>query len=118
MDEAQFLEQAERLLQAVEKHCDGLNETTDLDLDNQRTGGMLSIVWGAPLAQTWVINLQKPLYEIWFATPQAGLHYRWDGQTWRDNKTGSVFWDDFSRQFSQVTGQSWTFTETGAVPAL
>jgi CyaY protein len=108
-DNLSFQRRAEYLLQVIERCCDHLNETTDWDIDNQRGEGMLSIELGKNSPQTWVIHLQKPLEEVWFATPQAGQHYRWDGNTWRDTKTGSAFWDDFSRYLNQVTGGNWVF---------
>ena len=43
MTDLEFLDRAERLLLAVEQGCDRINDTTDTDLDSQRSGGMVTI---------------------------------------------------------------------------
>jgi CyaY protein len=43
----------------------GINDDTDADVDNQRTGGMVTLVF-ANRSQI-VVNLQKPLHEVWMA---------------------------------------------------
>ncbi|NDF45631.1 MAG: iron donor protein CyaY, partial [Betaproteobacteria bacterium] len=43
MTDLDFLDQAERLLQAVELACDRLNDDGDTDIDNQRVGGMITL---------------------------------------------------------------------------
>ncbi|MDP0977734.1 iron donor protein CyaY, partial [Klebsiella pneumoniae] len=63
MTDQEFLDLAERLLLAVEQDCDRINDETDADLDAQRVGGMVTLVF-ANRSQI-VINQQKPLHEIW-----------------------------------------------------
>ncbi len=41
MTDLEFLDQAEKLLLAVEEACDRINDATDADLDAQRVGGMM-----------------------------------------------------------------------------
>lgn len=38
MTDLEFMDRAEKLLLAVEQSCDRINDTTDADLDGQRTG--------------------------------------------------------------------------------
>jgi CyaY protein len=57
---------------------------TDADLDAQRVGGMVTLVF-ANRSQI-VINQQKPLHEIWLAAKAGGFHYRLDGEQWLDTK--------------------------------
>lgn len=84
MTDLEFLDHAEKLLLAVEQGCDRINDTSDADLDAQRSGGMVTIAFqnGSQV----VINLQRPLHEIWLAAQSGGYHYRFDGQRWMDTK--------------------------------
>ncbi|MEY4257825.1 MAG: hypothetical protein RJA56_726, partial [Pseudomonadota bacterium] len=65
MTDLEYLDQAEAVLKAVELSCDRLNDSTDADIDAQRVGGMVTLVF-ANRSQI-VINLQKPLQELWLA---------------------------------------------------
>ena len=90
MTDPEFMDRAEILLKAVEACCDRINDSTDADIDNQRTGGMVTLVFAN--GSQIVVNLQKPLQEIWLAAKSGGYHYRFDGQQWRDTKgTGELF---------------------------
>ncbi|HEY8907125.1 MAG TPA: iron donor protein CyaY, partial [Rhodoferax sp.] len=41
MTDIEFMDTAERVLKAIEASCDRINEETRVDIDNQRTGGMV-----------------------------------------------------------------------------
>jgi len=96
------MDQAERLLKAVEVSCDRINETTDADIDNQRSGGMVTLVF-ANRSQI-VINLQKPLHEVWMAAKSGGFHYKFDGTQWNDSKGQGEFFASLSRYASEQAG--------------
>ena len=90
MTDLEYLDAAERALQKIEAACDRINDSTDADIDNQRTGGMVTLVFAN--GSQIVVNLQKPLQEIWLAAKSGGYHYRFDGQHWHDTKgTGELF---------------------------
>jgi CyaY protein len=111
MTDQQFLDLAERLLAGVEAHCDRINDETDADIDNQRVGGMVTITFRN--RSQIVINLQKPLHEVWLAARAGGFHYRWvDGQ-WQDTKGQGEFWQSLSRHASEQSGQMLDFTPPG-----
>ena len=99
MTDLEYLDRAEALLASVEASCDRLNESTDADIDNQRVGGMVTLTF-ADRSQI-IVNLQKPLHEVWLAARSGGFHYRWDGERWRDTKAGSEFFADLSRYASE-----------------
>ena len=107
MTDLEFLDQAERLLAGVEASCDRINDETDADLDNQRVGGMVTITF-ANRSQI-VINLQKPLHEVWLAARSGGFHYQFDGQQWQDTKGQGEFWASLSRYASEQSGQALAF---------
>jgi CyaY protein len=95
MTDVEFMDCAECLLSAVERCCDAINDDTDADIDNQRVGGMVTLAFAN--GSQIVINLQKPLHEIWLATKSGGFHYRQVEGQWRDSKTGAEFFEDLSR---------------------
>ena len=108
MTDLEFMDRAERLLLAVEQTCDRLNEETDADLDAQRSGGMVTLTF-ANRSQI-VINLQKPLHEVWMAAQSGGYHYRFDGARWMDTKGGGEFFAELSRDASAQAGQALVFS--------
>jgi CyaY protein len=108
MTDPEFMDRAEILLQAVEASCDRINDSTDADIDNQRTGGMVTLTF--PNRSQIIINLQKPLQEIWMAAKSGGYHYKFDSAQWRDTKGQGEFFASLSRDASAQTGQALSFT--------
>ena len=107
MTDPEFMTHAERLLKAVEAGCDRINDETDADIDNQRTGGMITLVF-ANQSQI-VINLQKPLHEVWLAAKSGGYHYKFDGQKWQDTKGQGEFFTSLSRYASEQAARPLRF---------
>lgn len=107
MTDLEFLDLAERLLRAVERTCDHINEDTDADIDNQRVGNMVTLTFGNK--SQIVINLQKPLHEVWLAARSGGYHYRFDGQHWADTKGQGEFFSQLSADASAQSGQALVF---------
>ena len=107
MTDLEYLNQAEQALAAVERCCDDLNDTTDADIDNQRTGGMVTLTFQNK--SQIIINLQKPIQEIWMAAKAGGFHYKFDGAFWRDTKTQTEFFADLSTYASNQSGTSLLF---------
>jgi CyaY protein len=107
MTDPEYMDRAEALLAAIERGCDRINDETDADIDNQRVGGMTTITFrnGSQL----IINLQKPLQEIWLAARSGGYHYRHDGSAWRDTKTGAEFYEQLSREATAQAGLALRF---------
>jgi CyaY protein len=108
MTDLEYLDRAEALLASVEAGCDRINESTDADIDNQRVGGMVTLTF-ADRSQI-IVNLQKPLHEVWMAARSGGFHYKWDGGSWRDTKTRSEFFADLSRYASEQAGSPLDFS--------
>lgn len=102
------MDRAEKLLLAVEQGCDRLNEDTDADLDAQRSGGMVTLTFRN--RSQIVINLQKPLHEVWMAARAGGFHYRFDGAQWMDTKGAGEFFAHLSRCASEQAGLPLAFT--------
>ena len=90
MTEPEFMDCSESLLKAVEAACDRINDTSDADIDNQRVGAMVTLTF-ANRSQI-IINLQKPLQELWMAAKSGGFHFRLTQGQWQDTKgQGGVF---------------------------
>lgn len=107
MTDLEFLDRAESLLQALEARCDRLNEQSEVDIDNQRVGGMVTLTF-ANRSQI-IVNLQKPLQEVWLAARSGGYHYRFvDGQ-WQDTKGQGEFFSALTRDASAQSGQVLNF---------
>jgi len=109
MTDHEFMDLAESLLRRVEAQCDHVNETTDADIDNQRVGGMVTLTF-ANRSQI-IINLQKPLHEIWMATRSGGYHYRWTNSEWVDTKGGQGFWSQLSDDASVQAAVKMVFVQ-------
>ena len=101
------MDHAETRLKAVELRCDALNDSTDADIDAQRSGGMITLAF--PNRSQIVINLQKPLHEVWLATRSGGYHYRWVDGVWRDTKGTGSFFEQLSLDATAQTGQNLAF---------
>ena len=99
MTDVEFMDRAESLLKAIEASCDRINETTEADIDSQRTGGMVTLVFRD--RSQIVVNLQKPLHEIWMAAKAGGFHYKFDGKAWMDTKGSGEFFAHLSRYASE-----------------
>lgn len=102
MTDPEFMDRAEALLARVEAGCDRINDETDADVDNQRVGGMVTLTFrnGTQI----IVNLQKPLHEVWMAARAGGFHYKFDGRAWMDTKGNGEFFENLSRYASEQAG--------------
>lgn len=108
MTDPEFMDRAEKLLKAVEASCDRINDENRADIDNQRVGGMITLVFFNK--SQIVINLQKPLHEVWLAAKSGGYHYKFDKEQWLDTKGQGEFFASLSRYASEQAGCPLVFT--------
>lgn len=108
MTDLEYMDRAEAVLKAIELACDRINEDTDADIDNQRVGGMITLVFRN--RSQIVINLQKPLHEIWMAARSGGYHYKFDGHHWLDTKGAGELFAHLSREASAQSGELLRFS--------
>lgn len=108
MTDLEYLDKADQLLLAVEQACDRINDETDADIDAQRVGGMVTLVF--PNRSQIVLNQQRPLHEIWLAAKAGGFHFKHDGQAWQDTKGAGEFFACLSRYASEQSGLALSFT--------
>ena len=93
------MDRAESVLGAIEACCDRINAETDADIDNQRVGSMVTLVFSN--RSQIVVNLQKPLHEIWLAAKSGGYHYKFSSTQWTDTKGQGEFFENLSRYASE-----------------
>ena len=102
MTDLEFLDTAERLLSRIETSCDRINDETDADIDNQRVGGMITITFSN--RSQIIVNLQKPLHEVWLAAKSGGYHYKFKEGAWQDTQGEGEFFENLSRFGSAQSG--------------
>ena len=107
MTDNEYLDHAEAALSALERACDRINDSTDADIDNQRVGGMITLTFAN--ASQIIVNLQKPLQELWMAARAGGFHFRFDGKEWLDTKGQGEFFERLSACASEQSGLTLKF---------
>ena len=108
MTDTEFMDRAEAVLRAIEASCDRINEESDADIDNQRVGGMVTLVFRD--RSQIVVNLQKPLHEIWLAARGGGYHFKRVGPAWCDTRDGTDFFDRLNQEASRQAGRALDFS--------
>jgi CyaY protein len=108
MTDLEFLDRAEALLARIESCCDRINDETDADIDNQRVGRMVTLTFRN--RSQIIVNLQKPLHEVWMAARAGGFHYKFDGLRWLDTKGNGEFFANLSRYAAEQAGQALEFS--------
>ena len=107
MTDQEFMDRAESLLHAIEQCCDRINDQGEVDIDNQRVGAMVTLVW--PNRSQIIVNLQKPLHEVWMAARSGGYHFCWREGQWQDTKGQGEFFELLSRDATAQAGQALRF---------
>ena len=108
MTDPEFMDRAEAVLASIEASCDRINDATDADIDNQRVGGMVTLVFAN--GSQIIVNLQKPLHEIWMAARAGGFHYKFDGAKWMDTKGNGEFFANLTRYAAEQSGAAVDFS--------
>ena len=108
MTDAEYHRLASAVLSRIEATLDGWLQNDVIDIDSQRTGGLLELT--LPGGSKIVVNTQPPLQELWLAARAGGYHFKHvDGQ-WRDTKDGVEFFERLSREASTQAGKALTFS--------
>ena len=98
-------------LASVEASVDAWLQDDVVDIDTQRTGGLLEMSF--PDGSKIVLNTQPPLQELWLAARSGGFHYKHVEGAWRDTRDGRELFEALSACASQQAGQSLRFTPPG-----
>ncbi len=107
LSDLQYQQETSALLSRIETMADRWLQDDVIDIDAQRTGGLLELSF--PDGSKIIVNTQPPLHEVWLATRAGGYHYRWAGGAWRDTRDGSEFFEVLSTNASAQGGQTVNF---------
>jgi CyaY protein len=109
MTDADYQRIAQATLAAIEATVDRWLQDDVIDIDPQRTGGLLELSF--PDRSKIILNTQPPLHELWLAARGGGYHFKWVDGAWRDTKDGSEFLAVLSREASAQAGKPLEFGE-------
>jgi CyaY protein len=104
LTDAEFHTRAHGVLSAIEAALDRWLQDDVIDIDSQRTGGMLELV--VPGGGKVVVNTQPPLHELWLAARTGGYHFRFVDGRWLDTRGVDEFFSVLSREISTQSGQA------------
>lgn len=102
LSDAEYHRLTSSVLSGIEQTIDRWLQDDVIDIDAQRTGGLLELVF--PDRSRIVVNTQPPLQELWLASRAGGYHYRYVQGRWRDTRDGSDFHAVLSREASAQAG--------------
>ncbi len=89
------------VLARIEATVDRWLQADVIDIDSQRTGGLLELAF--PGGSRIVVNTQPPLHELWLAARGGGYHFRFVDDAWRDTRDGVEF---FARLSDEASAQA------------
>ncbi len=95
------------LLARIEAVADRWLQEDVIDIDSQRTGGLLELSF--PNGSKIIINTQPPLHEVWLAARDGGFHYRLVAGQWVNTRDGSEFVQALSQHASAQGGMPLNF---------
>jgi len=107
MTDAEYHRLSAEVLARIEATIDEWLQADLIDIDGQRTGGLLEL--SLPDASKIVINTQPPLQEIWLAARGGGYHFRHVEGQWRDTRDGTEFFARLSEAASVQAGKPLSF---------
>jgi CyaY protein len=108
LSDHEFHERSGHLLAAVEAQVDTWLQDDVIDIDSQRSGGLLRLRFAG--GTEIVLNTQPPLHELWLAAKGGGFHFRFDGTQWRDTRDGRELLAVLSEHASLQGGQALRFS--------
>ena len=106
LTDAQYHAKTSAVLAGVEATIDRWLQQDVIDIDAQRTGGLLEL--GFPNGTKIVLNTQPPLHELWMAARAGGYHYKHVDGRWVDRE-GREFFEVLSACASEQAGVTLVF---------
>jgi CyaY protein len=112
MTDLEYHAKASAVLASIETCVDAWLQDDVVDIDTQRTGGLLEMSF--PNGSKLILNTQPPLQEIWLAARSGGFHYKFIAGAWRDTRDGRELFDALSACASEQAAQPLHFVAQGA----
>ena len=110
LSDSEYHARAGAVLAGIEARIDAWLQDDVVDIDTQRTGGLLELSF--PNGSKIVINTQPPLHELWMAARSGGYHYRFVRGAWADTRDGRDFFEALSACASEQAGKPLRFMAT------
>ena len=107
LTDAEYHRLSAAVLARIEATIDRWLQEDVIDIDGQRTGGLLEL--SLPGGSKIVVNTQPPLHELWLATRGGGHHFRHVDGEWRDTRDGAEFFARLSEAASAQSGKALAF---------
>lgn len=107
LTETEYQRLSAEVLARIEATIDRWLQDDLIDVDGQRTGGLLELSF--PAGSKIVVNTQPPLQELWLATRGGGYHFRHLDGAWRDTRDGVEFFARLSAAASAQAGKPLAF---------
>jgi CyaY protein len=107
LTDAQYHAHIAGVLASVEAATDRWLQGDVVDIDTQRTGGLLELSF--PNGSKIVLNAQPPLHELWMAARSGGYHYKCVGGRWLDTRDAREFFEALSVCASEQAGVTLRF---------
>jgi CyaY protein len=101
MTESEYTTLADAFFARLESCLEAVDDGLDFELAG---GGVLELEFDD--TSKIIINRQSAAQEIWVAARSGGFHYRWDGQVWRDTRSGEELFAALSRLASAQAGSA------------
>jgi CyaY protein len=111
LTDSEYHSKTSGVLARVEACIDSWLQDDIVDIDAQRSGGLLELSF--PNGSKIVLNTQPPLQELWLAARSGGFHYRYVNGEWRDTRDGRELFDALSACATEQAAKPLLFT---AVP--
>ena len=108
MTDAEYHSLSSEVLARIETKLDRWLQDDVVDIDAQRTGGLLELTF--PDRSKIVVNTQPPLQELWLAARAGGYHFKHVQGVWRDTRDGVEFFERLSLEASAQAAQELTFS--------
>lgn len=107
LSDADYRRETGSLLALIEAATDRWLQEDLIDIDSQRTGGLLEMSF--PNGSKIIVNTQPPLQELWLAARGGGFHFRHLDGRWIDTKDGTEFFARLSAEASAQAGRPLRF---------
>ena len=111
LTDTEYRAKTDAVLASVEARIDNWLQDDVIDIDSQRTGGLLELSF--PGGSKIVLNTQPPLHELWLAARSGGYHFKYLDGAWRDTRDGRDFFDTLSASASEQGGRPLRFESPG-----
>lgn len=108
LSDAQYHAATSEVLAGIEATVDRLLQDDVIDIDAERTGGLLELSF--PNGSKIVVNTQPPLHELWLAARSGGFHFKPFEGRWRDTRDGRDFFEVLSGCATEQAGRPVQFS--------